>query len=66
MLASELPYVLTKVNMKDATGDVYTIDDNGNKIPLDFVYVNQEGDLIFTEFEKYRKSKLSDKTKEGN
>ena len=62
MLASELPYVLSKVNMNDAKGDVYTINDEGKKIPLDFIYVDEEGDLIFTDFEKYQQSATTQQT----
>jgi len=48
MLAAELPYVLKCINVTEVEGDVYTINERGEKIVLDFVYVDKDGDLIFT------------------
>jgi len=67
MLASELPYVLRQIRAKNLDGDVYTIDKDGNKIPLDFLYVDDDGDLIFTDHERYQEIiKFRDKPTEGN
>ena len=64
MLASELPYVLEQINAKNVKGDVYTIDKEGNKVVLDFIYVDDDGDLIFTDYNKYHKINSCYKTTE--
>jgi len=64
MLARELPYVLEQVGVKNVKGDVYTIDKDGNKIVMDFVYVDNDGDLIFTDYDRYQEMNFCDKTTE--
>ena len=49
MLAREIPVTLESLNVSEIKGDVYTIE-NGEKIPLDFLYVDDDGDLIFTQW----------------
>jgi len=66
MLASELPYVLKQVDAKNVKGDVYTIDEDGNKVVLDFIYVDDDCDLIFTDYDRYQKMKFGDVPTEGN
>jgi hypothetical protein len=51
MNADELPYVLQQVNISKVRGEVLFKDSKGELKVVDYVYVDQSGDLIFCKYE---------------
>ena len=60
MDAAELPYVLEQEGVKYMRGCVYYMSKKGKKIPLDFIYEDENEDLIFTDYDRYQKMRAEE------